>query len=125
MFWFVFIFALLVYGICHIANMYREKAILSGENKIGLFEDSKCPFSRKCKNLAFLAFIVSFLTAFIVYYSEHLGDDWNFLTLNHASWESIHISMVLLWVIAISIFTYIHFEAFAAGLRKVLHIKVM
>jgi len=125
MFWFVFIVALLAYGTCHLACIYREKAVESGESKIGLFSRSVCPVCHKCKLFMFFSFIITIFTAFIVAYSRGKTDDWSFFALGYNSWELIHILIGLLFVIAVVIYFYIHYEAFAAGFKKLFHIKIL
>jgi hypothetical protein len=124
MFWFVFIFALLAYGTCHLASVYREKAIESGESKIGLFGRSVCPVCQRCKLFVFFSFIITLFTAFIVAYSRGKSPDWSFFALSYGSWELIHIFIGLLFVIAVIIYFYIHYEALAAGFKKMFHLKM-
>jgi len=124
MFWFVFIFALLAYGTCHLASVYRDKAKESGESRIGLFGRSICPVCQRCKLFVFFTFIVTLFTAFIVAYSRGKTADWSFFTLGNDSWELIHILIGLLFVIAVVIYFYIHYEALAAGFKKLLRLKI-
>lgn len=125
MFWFIFIFALFAYGFCHLTYVYRERAISSGESKIGLFEPSICPFCRKCKRFILLTFLLTVFTAVIVSYSQGTIDEWTFLTLNHSSWEIIHVVLGLFFVSTLLIYFYIHYEALTAGLRRLTRLKAM
>ena len=125
MFWFIFIFALFAYGVCHLTNVYRQKAIESGESKFGLFEPINCPFCRKCKKFIISTFAITVFTAIIVSYSQGNLDDWSFLALDHTSWEIIHVIIGILFVMALLIFYYIHMEAVAAGLKRLLRIKMV
>lgn len=124
MFWFVFIFALLAYGTCHLASVYRERAIESGESKIGLFRHSICPTCQKCKIFVLISFIITVFTAFIVAYSRGNDPDMSFFTLGHGTWELIHVFIGLLFVIALVIYFYIHYEALAAGFKKMFQLKI-
>jgi hypothetical protein len=123
MFWFIFIFALFAYGICHLTYVYRQRAINSGEAKIGLFEPSICPFCRKCKRFILGTFLATVFTAFIVSYSQGTIDQWSFLTLSHTSWEIIHVVLGLIFVMTLLIYFYIHNEYVTAGLKKLLRFR--
>ncbi len=125
MFWFVFIFALLAYGMCHVVSVYRHKALDIGESKIGLFEPSICPFCRKCKLFILITFVITVLTAFLTSYSGGKLSDWSFLSLDHNSWEIVHIIIGLAFVISLFIYFYIHYEAVAAGLKKLNKTKLI
>ena len=125
MFWFVFIFALLAYGICHVANVYRHKAIDNGESKIGFFEPSTCPFCRRCKLFVFITFTITVITAILTSYSRPMLSDWSFLSLDHESWEIVHILVGLAFLITLVIYFYIHYEALTAGLKRIFRLKLI
>jgi hypothetical protein len=125
MFWFVFIFALLAYGICHVASVYRHKALDNGESKIGLFEPSICPFCRKCKAFVFITFVITVFTAFVMSYPGQVISESGFLSLNHNTWEIVHIITGAFFLVTLSVYFYIHLEAFAAGLKKLFRFKLV
>jgi hypothetical protein len=118
MFWFIFIFALLAYGVCHVANVYRQKSLENGESKIGLFEPSICPFCKKCKLFVFVSFVITLFTAILITFSGDSLSEWSFLALDHNSWEIVHIIIGLTFVITLLIYFYIHTEALTAGLKR-------
>ena len=124
MFWFVFIFALLAYGTCHLTYVYRQKAVDSGESKIGLFGSSICPACRKCKYFIYVSFVITIFTALIVSYPQGNLSDWSFLSLNHSSWELILVLIGILFICSLAIYFYIHIEVLTSGFKKLLHIKV-
>ena len=125
MFWFIFVFALFAYGFCHFANVHRQKAVVSGESKIGLFEPSICPFCRKCKKFVLLSFAITVFTAIIVSYSQGSLDDWSFLALDHSSWEIIHVIIGILFIVTLLTYFYVHSEAFTAGFKRLFKIKMI
>ena len=123
MFWFIFIFALLAYGMCHITYVYRKRAIESGESKIGLFESSICPACRNCKKFIFVSFAITVFTALIVSYPKGELRDWSFLSINQSSWELIHIIIGILFAISVIVYFYIHAEELASGFKKLFRIQ--
>ncbi len=124
MFWFVFIFALLAYGACHLSYVYRKKAVETGESKIGLFEPSICPFCRKCKYFIFVTFVITLFTTLIVSYHHGSLRDWSFLSLDYNSWEVVQVIIGILFFISVIIYFYIHFEVLTSGLKRLFRIKV-
>jgi len=124
MFWFVFIFALLAYGACHITYIYRNKAVESCESKIGLFQPNICPVCRKCKYFIFVTFVITVFTTLIVSYPQENLTGWSFLSLDHNSWEIVQVIIAILFFISVIIYFYIHFEVLTSGIKRLFHIKV-
>jgi len=125
MFWFVFIFALLAYGVCHLTYVYRKKALDSGESKIGLLRSNICPVCRKCKYFVFVSFVITVFTALIVSYSQGTLNDWSFLSFNHSSWEIVHVIIGILFFCSVVIYFYIHAEVLTLGFKKLFHLKIL
>jgi hypothetical protein len=123
MFWFVFIFALFIYGVCHIAHYFRMKAVESGESKIGLFAQSICPFCRKCKISMFVMVVFLLFTAFLMGYSEGRITEWSFLLLNHNEWTVIHVIIGIFFAITFVTYFYIHTEAITTGFKRLFRFK--
>lgn len=122
MFWFVFIFALLSYGICQLAYVYRKRALETGESKIGLFSPSICSVCRKCKYFIFCSFIITVFTALIVSYTGGNLEEWSFFLLDHNSWELIHVIIAVLFICSVALYFYVHQEVLTTGLKKLIHI---
>lgn len=113
---------LLFYLTCHVVSEYKLKAVKAGEADLSILDKNKFFMCRTCKICAVLAFIVMILTGILLLFAPP-GEiayltNWNLLNLSKQSWTTIHLVMVVLFIITFSFHVYIHWSAFIRGLRK-------